>query len=298
VFRSIDVMRFAAALLCAVLATLSPAQEFSFPAPRVATYNEILNNSGKDVATFRYSRNSRVFIFDFPSLAQQAATFNRLSAFIVRQRAPHDRVLTEDEFPRYLEALGKTPETLSYGNNFTLGNLLVFFNIADDKGVPLNLSERALLSFLTRERLILRRTGFYQPREAEPAVLLSIPGIGPAPASAVAVTSQIRASILRHELSHAEYYVNGRYADFCQWFWREGMKEEQRNAFREFFAKSTYDTSIEDVVISEWQAYLIHTPDKAAFNAAMVGMKEDELDQIRSAFKQQLQGAGIALTLF
>jgi hypothetical protein len=287
-------LRIAALVLGCVAAAW--AQEPSFPAPRVASYNEILNNGERDLSTYRFSRHNRVLIIDFPTLAQQGATFNRISAFIERQQAPRDRVLTDAELTRYLEALGRSPETLSYGNNFTVGNLVLFFNVADDRGVDLNTFERALLKLLVDQQMVFKRTGFYQATEVD-SVVLSIPKTGAAPSAAQAVTRDIRNSILRHELSHAEFYVNARYAEFCRAFWREGLTEEQRNGFREFFARSTYDTSLEEVVINEWQAYLVHTPDKAAFRGAMVRMSDQDLDRLRDAFKKHSAAAGVTVSL-
>ena len=297
--KSVTVFRTLAAPILAVLAACLFAvcvQAQEFPVPKLANYKDILDNAERDVGIFRFSRQGRVLIIDFPSLMQQGATFNRVSAFIERQHAPHDRVLREDEFGRYLEALGKTQETLSYGNNFTVGNLVVFFNLADDQGVPLNGYERALLQLLTAQKLVAKRTGFYQASDPS-AVVLSIPKVGAAPAGAQAVNTQIRSSIFRHELSHAEYYVNERYAEFCRAFWREALNDDQRKGFREFFARSTYDTDIEEVVINEWQAYLMHTPDKAAFRAAMVGMQDEELEQLRQSFAKQSAANGVTLSL-
>ncbi len=268
----------------------------SFPPPRVAGYNDILANGGRDTSTFRFSRHNRVFILDFGSLAAQGATFNRVSAFTERQLAPHDRALSDEELGRYLEALHKTPETLSYGNNFSLGNLVHFFNVAEDKDIALNTSEHALLKLLVGEQLIFKRTGFYQAADSS-AVVLSIPKTGSAPSSGPAVTQQIRSSILRHELSHAEYYLNARYAEFCRAYWREALSDEQRNAFREFLARSTYDTDLEEVVVNEWQAYLMHTPDKAAFRGEMVGMSDEALEQMREQFRKQSTANGVALSL-
>lgn len=278
-------------------AAASHAQPLSFPPPQLAGYDEILNNGARELTTFRFARHNRVFILDFPSLAEQGATFNRASAFVERQLAPHDRVLSEAEMGGYLHALHKTPETLSYGNNFSAGNLVLFFNLAEDKDVALNSAERALLDLLLAQRVLFKRTGFYQASDPG-SVVLSIPKVGAAPSSAQAVTAQIRSSILRHELSHAEYYVNERYAEFCRTFWREALSDAQRNAFREFLARSTYDTGLEEVVINEWQAYLVHTPDKAAFRGEMVGMTDEALDQMRENFRKQSAANGVVLSLF
>jgi hypothetical protein len=286
----------AAFLVAALLAGVARAQPIEFPAPRSATFEEILMNLERNITTFRFARQQRVLIIDFPKLSQQGAAFNRVSAFIERQRAPHDRVLSEQEFETYLQSVGKTQETLSYGNNFTIGNLVVFFNLADDRGVPLNEYERAVLGLLTRLQLVVKRTGFYQAKDPD-AVVLSVPQVGAAPAGTQDVTLSIRTSILSHELSHAEFYTNGLYAEFCRYFWRQVLNDEQRKGFRDFFERSTYDANLEDVVINEWQAYFVHTNERAAFRGSLVGIPEEELERLRGEFKKQSAAAGVVLGL-
>lgn len=289
-----------AGLLFVLLAGLAPAQSFAqsfeFPAPRTATFEEVLMNLERNVGAFRFSRQARVLILDFPKLSQQGAAFNRVSVLIERQRAPHDRVQSDQEMEGYLQSVGKTQETLSYGNNFTVGNLVVFFNRAEDQGVPLNEYERAVLGLLTRLQLVIKRTGFFQANDPG-TVVLSIPQVGAAPSGTQAVTLPIRTAILRHELSHAEFYLNTAYADFCRAFWRDGLNDEQRAGFRNFFAHSTYDANLEEVVINEWQAYFVHTDDRTAFRGSMVGIPDEELDRLRGEFKKQSAAAGVVLGL-
>ena len=291
--------RFAGLLLvfaAAFLPAHSIAQAFDFPALRTATFEEILMNLERNAGAFRFSRQPRVLILDFPKLSQQGGAFNRVSVLIERQRAPHDRVLSDQEMEGYLNSVSKSQETLSYGNNFTVGNLVVFFNRAEDQGVPLNEYERAVLGLLTRQQLVIRRTGFYQAKDPD-AVVLSIPQVGAAPSGTQAVTLPIRTAILRHELSHAEFALNSAYAEFCRAFWRDALNDEQRAGFRDFFAHSTYDTNLEEVVINEWQAYFVHTEDRTAFRGSMVGIPEEELDRLRGDFKKQSAAAGIMLSV-
>lgn len=283
--------------LLAGASTLLSAQglpAYRLPAPVAASYDEILaqpKNSG--VAVFEYEGRPAITIIDFPTLAEQGRMFNRVVALIERVGAPRERVLGNDELANFIRAVGKTDTTFAWGNDFLIGELVVFFNLADLGNVPLNAEELALRDYLIERSFIVLRTGFYQARRSR-AVILSIPRESSGGQGEPPVSSLARRTILTHEISHAEYYTNPLYAAYCRRFWNGVMTEQQRAAFRRFLAQESYNPDNEEMMINEMQAYLMYTPDPRAFNPRLVGLTEQEIETLRRRFLEGFPGAPLA----
>jgi len=267
------------------LAPFALAQDdgYALPAAQGIDYTTLLNNRNDKVSVFDYGGRSLILIIDFPTLAEQGSMFNRVVALIERIGAPRERVLNNDELAQFIRSVGKTGATLAYGNDFLVAELVVFFNLADMGGIQLTVQEVALRQLLIDRRLMALRNGFYQAVTPQ-AVVLSLPqentgGPGNPPVSALA-----RRTILMHEISHAEYYTNPLYANYCRQFWRNVLTENQRTAFRGFLSRSSYNPDHEEMMINETQAYLLYTPDARAFNAKLIGLKDKEVEDLRARF--------------
>lgn len=247
-------------------------------------FESVLATKSDRLLVHRYaSRGQPIFIFDFPSLGQQGRMFNRVGALTERLWQGNARVLDDQELAAFIRSLGKTEYTFAYGNDFLVSELVVFFNLAEQRGVMLNEEETRLKAFLLEQGLMRERYGFLQAQYPN-AVILSIPqeraGGGEPPVNALA-----RRTILAHELAHAEYYANPEYRAWCRSFWFERMSERQREKFRAFLAASGYDRSNEELMLNEAQAYLSFTPDPRAFSALRVGMTEQEVERLREMFR-------------
>ena len=72
------------------------------------------------------------------------------------------------------------------------------------------------------------------------------------------------------------------------------MSEAQRSAFRKFLSSSSYSPDNEEMMINETQAYLLYTPDQRAFNPRMVGLREREIETLRSQFLAGFPDAPLA----
>lgn len=267
----------AAGLFCASLAWAEMA-----PVPAV-DYQQILDARSPTLQVFDYSGRQPVFIFDFPTLAEQGRTFNRMVALVERIGLARSRVLNDVELAEFIRATGKTEYTFAYGNDFLASELVVFFNLAEHNNIALNEEERRLRGLLFERGLIRERYGFLQAVRPN-AVILSIPqqkqGRGEPPVDAAA-----RHTILTHELAHAEYYTNPDYRAWCRKFWHEILTERQRESLRAFLSRSGYDPRNEELMINEAQAYLSFTPDKRAFSAKLAGLTETELSRLRQSFQ-------------
>src|SRR5205807_1326503 len=73
------------------------------------------------------------------------------------------------------------------------------------------------------------------------------------------VTRRARATILRHELSHGEYFTNPVYAAFVHRFWTQTLTPGERDRIRRYLQSQGYDSGLEDVMENEAQAYLMFT---------------------------------------
>ena len=263
-------------------AALAQDSAYALPGAQSADFQTILNNRSENTRVFTYGSRALIRIIDFPDLQTQGRMFNRIVALIERTGAPRSRVLDNDELIQFIRSVGKSELTFAYGNDFLMQELVVFFNLADMAGIKLYPEEIALRRMLLENRLIVERQGFYQAFKPQ-AVILSIPqessgGAGPS------VSALARKTILMHELSHGEYYTNPLYANYCRHFWSRVMNEEQRSAFRKFLSGSSYNPDNEEMMINETQAYLMYTPDQRAFSARLVGLREKEIEFLRTQF--------------
>lgn len=276
--------------------SLASAQEdgrYALPAGQAADFSTILGNAAEKVSLFEYGKRSLVLIVDFPNLIEQGRMFNRVVALIERIGAPRARVMENSELAQFIRSVGKSESTFAYGNDFLVSELVVFFNLADMGGVKLNPEEIALRQMLLERRFMVERNGFFQAVRPH-AVILSIPGETRGNGSGPQVSALARRTILMHEISHAEYYTNPLYANYCRQFWRNALSEEQRAAFRKFLSSSSYNPDNEEMMINETQAYLLYTPDPRAFNARLVGLREKEVDNLRARFFSGFPDAPLA----
>jgi hypothetical protein len=269
------------------------ASEYLLPAGQAADYSSVLNSQSEKASLFEYGGRSLILIIDFPDLVEQGKMFNRVVALIERIGAPRSRVMNNEELAQFIRSVGKSESTFAYGNDFLVSELVVFFNLADMGGIQLNAQEIALRKKLIDYRLMVERTGFYQAVKPQ-AVILSIPQETTGKLSGPQVSSLARKTILMHEISHAEYYTNPLYANYCRHFWRNVMTENQRSAFRKFLSSSSYNPDNEEMMVNETQAYLLYTPDPRAFNARLVGLKDKEIESLRTRFFSEFPEAPLA----
>jgi hypothetical protein len=278
--RPFSIFLVALLLLCGGAWALDAQNKL--PAPRPSDFEGILNSKSDVTQVFSYHGQQPIFVFDFPTLSEQGRMFNRVGALVERMGVGRARVLDDKELARFIHSIGKNELTFAYGNDFLASELVVFFNLAEQGGTVLHPEERALRVFLFEQGLVRERFGFIQAVRPN-AVILSLPqekegGTEPQ------VSRLARLTILTHEISHAEYYTNPLFRNWCRIFWSEVLNERQRSSFRSFLSKSGYDAENEDLMINESQAYLLYTPDPRAFSARMVGMSEQELQELRRLF--------------
>ena len=242
------------------------------PVPAIPTGSEasIAAESPAELTVLRFNYNPAIVVLDFPTLAEQGRMLNRVAAMVEKSGVPHDRVLTDSELAAAIVASGATADTYYYGHDYRAADLARFFALADRDHVALGPDEERL-------RRIVKQAG------AEPfgiGALISLPRAD----AANQVDASSRAAILHHELSHGEYFTNASYAAFIRVVWLSVLTEPERAAFRRYLADDGYDPALEDLMMNEMQAYLMHTPDRRFFDPAKLGIPAWRLDQIRQSF--------------
>jgi len=253
------------------LLTLREASSSSVVPVTLADEAEILAHEALKTTVFRFAANRRVLILDFASLREQGLMLNRVAAMMEKQGQPRDRVLSDEELDAAIAAAGDTVETYYYGHDYAAIDLARFFTIADRDGITLRPEEEWLRRLLVQE-------GLAHP--GANGAVITIPKIG----AGDGIDALLRATILRHELSHAEFFTNPHYAEYVRRFWNNGLDEDGRVAFRRYLAAQGYDLSLDDLMANEMQAYLMHTSDKRLFSAVSLGVAVEQIDRWQAGF--------------
>jgi hypothetical protein len=256
------------------------------PAPAIpsipeASESQILADAGTATSVFRFALNPRVLVIDFATLHAQALMLNRVAALVEKAGLPRDRVLSEGELEQAIRASGATDDTYYYGHDYRTADLARFFRLAAQEAVALSPAELSL-------RDLLAQQGALAP-DADSA-LITLPRLAPAPGAAgpqaPGLDQRGRAAILRHELSHGEYFTNPAYAAATRRFWEQILSPQERAMFTHFLTEEGYDPANVDLMMNETQAYLMHTPDPRFFNAAALGTTPAHVARLRAAFLQ------------
>jgi hypothetical protein len=252
----------------AVAAPLAPAP---VAGPPLASEAEILANRAPALVIRRLAPNPEVLVLDFPTLGEQARMLNRVAALVEKAGLPRDRVLGDAALESAVQAGGGTAETFYYGHNYRAADLARFFALADRDGVRLTAEEERL-------RALLNELGWL--RMDAGGALVSVPQEG----VEAWLDAGARAAMLRHELSHGEFFTNPAYAAQVWRFWRDMLTEEERQGFRALLAAASYDPAQEEVMANESHAFLFHTADERFFSPGMAGLSPGRAVELRAAF--------------
>jgi hypothetical protein len=260
-----------------------PAEHIAPPSPAAAPRftitsadeRTILATPAPALLIFRYADDSHVLVLSFPSLLAQGRMLNRLAAFVEKAGMPHDRILSDAELATTMARTHDTEETFYIGHDYRAADLARFFAAAARDGVALRPEEERLRTLLDQE-------GMLTPGAI--GAVISIPPESRQPA----IDANARATILHHELSHGLYFTDPGYAAFSRVFWDTALTDGQRAGFRRFLGGEGYDTGIEDLMVNETQAYLVHTPDRRFFHPELAGLTQAEGDALRRRFVHEM----------
>ena len=140
-------------------------------------------------------------------------------------------------------------------------DLADFFNLADKTDFPLYKEEEMLKDILLESRIILLDSeGLY------------LPGRGAIISISRESSPVLRERFLIHEASHGLYFTSGDYRDYVLSVW-ESLDEEDRGMWRFFLGWYGYDPADEDLMVNEFQAYLVQQRSEEAASYFDVRLK-------------------------
>jgi hypothetical protein len=237
----------------------------------LASEAQILTSRVTELTIRRLAENPAILVLDFPGLTEQARMLNRVAALVEKVGQPRDRVLDDAALAVAVRADGGTEESFYYGHNYRAADLARFFALADRDGVRLTPQEERL-------RSIARDLGWL--RDGAAGALVSVPQAGAEPW----LDMRARATMLRHELSHGEFFTNAAYAANVWRFWNDALDNDERAQLRAVLSQASYDPSVEEVMANEAQAFLFHTPDERFFSPASLGFTTERMAALRAGF--------------
>lgn len=261
-----------------------------------AYVDELLRSpAAPDWRVRRLRSNTAILVIEFPGLLAQGEAFNRVAALLEKNGGNRERVLDNLALSRLIEKGGDNAASFYLGHDYDAEGLARFFNAAQAQRVALNPSELRLRQLLVDARLLLRQAqgGDAIYRSAGISALVSFsatqlddPKTGPDES----MDGTRRASVLRHELSHGEFFTRPEYREHCWNFWRRLLSEPERELWRRYLRELGYDSGNELLMVNETQALLMHTSDTRDFDAASLGVTATELDGLRARFRLQWAG--------
>jgi hypothetical protein len=257
------------------------------PAP-LASLPELLQRPAS--ARWRWARfkaNPAIVVIEYPSLHEQGLAMNRLAAMFEKRAGQRDRVLTDGELDELIRRSRDKIATFYQGHDYPAAKVARFFSQAEAQRVALNAQEMQLRSLLMEADLMKRGADGAFQAVGDQAVV-SFTGVqpdDPATAPDERVDSVRREAILRHELSHGEFFVDPAYRAHCMHFWRHVLRERERRMFSTYLKSLDYNPGDEELMANETQAFLMHTPDSRAFDAGSLGLSESALARLRSRFR-------------
>ncbi len=212
---------------------------------------------------------------------------NRLAAMYEKRGGNPEQVLSDTAMEQLLRAGGDSVGSFLQGHDYTGEMLARFFSLAAAQRVSLNAQELRL-----RERLVAaavlqaEASGAYRPVGTQAVIsFTAVQADDPTTAADESVDARRRESVLRHEISHGEFFTDAGYRVHCWDFWRQQLSDRQRKLFRRYLESLDYNPRDEKLMVNEMQAMLMHTPDERAFNAAALGVSPAELAQLRARFR-------------
>lgn len=234
----------------------------------------------------RLRGNPLILVIEFPDLHSQGAAFNRIAALTEKAGGPRDRVLSDQNLSALVHGLHASQATFLFGHDYRSSDLARFFNLMSRQQIEPTPTEARMLQLLLEQRVVAHGEKTISAASPEQAVITFPQMNADDPATPVdeTVDAWRRETILRHELSHGQFFTRKDYRDYCWWFWQTELGLMERQRFRDYLQGLDYDSRNEELMANEAQALMMHTPDERAFQPADVGMSRSRLQQLRTRF--------------
>jgi hypothetical protein len=257
------------------------------PVPLASTAELLGAPAQADWRWWRFKANPAILVLEFPTLTEQGLAMNRLAAMFEKRGVRRDRPLDDGELAGLLQRSGDTTATYYQGHDYPGARLARFFNLASAAATPLNAQEQRLRAVLLGAGVLAVESSAGHVAVGSQAVV-SFTGLQADDPSTLAdeeVDALRRDAVLRHELSHGEFFTHPAYRAHSLAFWSRVLTTAERKAWRKHLASLDYDPQDEELMANETQAMLMHTPDARAFNAGALGVSEAALASMRARFR-------------
>ena len=218
-----------------------------FPAPRPRDLDQILSFPVSDwrnenFEIYSWTSFPEVLVWDCLNYNVQDRFFTRLSYF-VEKKGYNGTLMSNDELK------GKHGWN---AHDYRPSDLALFYNTARESDFTLNPEEELMRTILiSRGMLTLQDDGTLIP---ESGAVISISRES---------SPLFRQRFLTHEASHGLYFTSAEYRTFVKKLW-ESLDEDDRIMWRFFLGWYGYDPENEDLMINEFQAYLVQQSCEAA----------------------------------
>lgn len=252
-----------------------------------ASITELLNApKAPDWRWHRLQANPAILVIEFPGLADQGRAMNRMAALFEKRTGKRDRLLSDAEMDSLLRSSGDNVSSFFQGHDYTGEMLARFYSMAAVQHAPLNAQELRLRELLVGAAVLHAGQADAYTAIGKQAVVsfTAVQADDPATEPDESVDALRRESVLRHELSHGEFFTNDAYRAHAWNFWRRLLAEHERQMLRRYLQSLDYDPADEELMVNETQAVLMHTHDPRAFSAASLGIGEVELAGLRARF--------------
>jgi len=284
-------------------ATAPPAIQATAPAPApkatlaaaavpgavaLADFEQMLGAApAADWRAWRFKTNPAVLVIEFPSLHEQGLAMNRLAAMFEKRNVPRDRLLTDSELAALVQRNGDSTASFYQGHDYPAANVARFFTLASSAPATLNAHERRLLARLLDAGVLAANgsAGFSAPGAQAVVSFTALQADDPSTAADEMIDPVRRHAVLRHELSHGEYFTNPAYRAHSQAFWSRRLSAQERKTWKNYLASLDYDPKDEVLMANEAQAMLMHTPDARGFSAGALGVSDAALASMRQRFR-------------
>jgi hypothetical protein len=255
--------------------------------PLADTREMIRAPSSGDWRPYRLRTNAAILVIEFPHLVEQGRAMNRMAAMFEKRAGNRHQLLNDGDLDRLIQAGGDNVASFLQGHDYSGAQLARFYSMASSqKGLTLSAQELRLRQLLVDAAVLRPQMGGVYTAIGKQAVVsfTAIQQDDPATKPDESVDAIRRESVLRHELSHGEFFTNDGYREYCLNYWRNILTTDERMLFRRYLEGLDYDSRDEELMANESQALLMHTSDTRAFSATALGVSESVLARLRDRF--------------
>jgi len=229
-----------------------------FPSALLRDGGQILENPpdrwrNKDFEVYSWTPLPEILVFDCLNYDIQNRFFRRL-AYFVEKKGFSGTLLTN----------GQLKDKHGWNaHDYRPSDLADFFNLVEKLNFKVYPEEDMLLQILLKQH-ILRRDSRGK----------LMPGGGAVISISRESTEVLRKRFLTHEASHGLYFTSGEYRTFVRKTW-DSLEDEDRKMWRFFLGWYGYNPKNEDLMMNEFQAYLVQQkPEEAPlyFSPRLAGL--------------------------